>query len=155
MKHKTPSLHPSHILQTAREVIYSQKGLLMGIRRSGWYLFEVQLKRTDPETRDFYTPYKALDNTLKWMAEQAEMLERVKREPTQMQRRLLQMLVDGKTQKEIAYEMGIDARNIRRNLSSIRNRLEVDTMYQVIAVATKKGWVKWRRKELHDVKIFK
>jgi DNA-binding CsgD family transcriptional regulator len=140
MKHTYPST-----IQTARETIYSQKGLLMGIRRSAWLLFEIQLKRTDPDTGELYTPYKALDNTLKWMAEQAEMLERVRHEPTQMQRRLLQMLVDGKTQKEISYELGINSRTIRTTLSRLRSRIGASTMYQVVAVATKKGWVRWSR----------
>lgn len=146
MRQKTPSLHPLAIMDTAKQTIFEQKGLLLCIRRTAWWLFQYELTRTDPATGKPYTPWKALDNVLKWMGEQSEMLERVKREPTQMQRRLLQMLADGKSQKQIALELGIDARNVRSRFYKLRSRLEVDTLFQAIAVATKKGWVRWNEK---------
>jgi DNA-binding CsgD family transcriptional regulator len=124
---RKPPAYPPELLKPARETIYSQTSLLMGIRNSAWYLFTIQLRRIDPCTQTWYTPYKALDNTIKWMAEQAAMLERVKQEPTQMQRRILQMLVDGKNGKQIAYEMGIHERGLRGHLSRMRDRIGAET----------------------------
>ncbi len=126
----------------AKETIFEQTSLLMAIRRTAWWLFCHELNRKDPRTGKAYTPYKALENVLKWMAEQSEMLERVKREPTQMQRRLLQMLADGKSGKQIAMEMGIHEQTLRTHFSRMRSRIGVETMYQVVAVSVKKGWIK-------------
>lgn len=142
-----PSKQTLSFVEQAREAIFSQRGLLISIRRSAWWLFQHEMTRTDPHTGQFYTPRKALENTLNWMADQAEVLERVKQEPTQMQRRLLQMLAEGKTPKQIAYELGKNARTLRVHFSHIRSRLGVETMYQVMAVAVKKGWVSVSRHE--------
>lgn len=154
MKHQVPSLHPSQthalahsasVMTTAKNVIFEQKSLLMSIRRSAWWLFQYELRRTDPDTGQLYTPYQALDNTLRWMAEQSEQLERVRREPTQTQKQILQMLVDGMTQKQIARELGINPRTIRVHFYKIRARFRVSTMYQVMAICVKKGWVQVKR----------
>ena len=137
----------SPLIDQARETIFEQKSLLLCIRRTAWRLYEHELERTDPDTGSLYTPWKALDNVLKWMAEQSEMLERVKQEPTQMQRRLLQMLADGKSGKVIAFELGIHEKTLRTHFVRLRSRLGVETLYQVMAISAKKGWVKVGRTE--------
>jgi DNA-binding CsgD family transcriptional regulator len=134
--------YPPQIIDVAKETIFEQTSLLTAIRRTAWWLFCHELSRKDPETGKLYTPYKALDNALKWMGEQSEMLERVKQEPTQMQRRLLQMLAEGKSGKQIALEIGIHEQTLRTHFSRMRSRIGVETMYQLIAVGVKKGWVR-------------
>lgn len=128
----------SPLIDVARQTIFEQRSLLMSIRRSAWWLYRHEVERG-------YSPYDALDNVLKWMAEQAEMLERVKREPTQMQRRMLQMLADGYTQKQIAMELGKNVQTMKQHFYKARERLGVETMYQLMAVAVRKGWVKVNR----------
>lgn len=133
MKQPVP-IYVQKILDQSKEAIFSQQSLLMAIRRTAWWLFIHEMENG-------YTHYEALDNVLLWMAEQSEMLERVKREPTQMQRRMLQMLADGKSGKQIARELGKNEQTLRGHFRRVRTRLGVDTMYQVMAISVKKGWI--------------
>src|SRR5512139_3027236 len=128
MKQRSTLPYPPSAIDEAMETIFAQQGLLLCIRRTAWWLFQHEMKRTDPATGRMYTPWKALDNTLKWMAEQCQMLERVKQEPTQMQRRLLQMLADGKSQKQIALELGVDARSVRVRFAKLRSRMGAESL---------------------------
>lgn len=148
MKQQLPLSYPLPFMKKAREAIFSQEGLLMAIRRTAWWLFEYQMRRQDPATGKNYTPGKALDSVLRWMDEQSEMLERVKQEPTQLQRRLLQMLVDGKPQKQIAHELQVSRKTLHFHLYRLRNKLGKNlTLYQVIAISVKKNWIKVRQAE--------
>ena len=84
-----------------KDIIFARQ-LPLGVRRSAWWLYLHELNRIDIATGKAYTPRKALQNVLAWMDEQQVLLERVKQSPTQMQLRLIQMLADGKSQKQIA-----------------------------------------------------
>jgi DNA-binding CsgD family transcriptional regulator len=133
----------------AKEVIFAQRGLLMSTKRTAWWLFEHELTRVDPYTGKLYTPHKALDNALKWLCEQYYRYERIRLEPTQLQRTLLQMLVDGKSQKQIAYELHRNHRTVRVHFDKLRERVGAESLYQVIALATKKRWVKVPDQKVH------
>jgi DNA-binding CsgD family transcriptional regulator len=150
---RTSSRYPPTYNEEARATIFAQKSLLLCIRRTAWWLFQHELTRTDPDTDKYYTPWRALENVLKWMAEQSEMLERVKQEPTQKQKRLLQMLADGKSQKEIAVELGVNPRSLRTHFFRMRSRLGVETLFQALAVGVRKGWVRVQRAERPEVRI--
>lgn len=127
--------YPQAIIEEAHKTIFGQRSLLLCVRRTAWWLFEYELRRGHP-------PEAALDHVLKWMAEQLDMLERVKREPTQLQRHLLQMLADGKSQKQIALELGIRVGSVRVRFARLRKRVGADSLFQVMAIAAKKRWVK-------------
>ncbi len=132
-------------VEKAKTIIFSRRDLLMSIRRSAWWLFRHELDRVDPATGRLYTPRRALKNTLRWMDEQATFLERIKQEPTQLQKRLLQMLVDGHSQKQIALQLGISERTINTHFSRFRISVGAKTVYQALAFSVSRGWVKVSR----------
>lgn len=140
---------PSPFMAKAEKVIFSQQGLLMAVRRTAWFLFCHEMTRKDPATGTLYTPRKALSNTLRWMDEQAEFMERVKQEPTQLQRRMLQMLANGMSGKQIAYKLGIHEKTIRTYFRRLKAKLGVETMYQVVGISVKMGWIVIRQPERH------
>jgi DNA-binding NarL/FixJ family response regulator len=125
----------------AREMIFAQP-LPLGVRRSAWWLYLHELSRLDPATGRNYTRHRAIKNVLGWMREQQVLIERMKQHPTQTQLLLLQMLADGKTQKEIAFELGKNYGTLALHFMHLRRRLGVETLYQVVAISVKRGWVR-------------
>ena len=58
---------------------------------------------------------------------------------TTRQRELLDLLVLGKAQKEIAYLLGVSHQTVKNHLTDIRCRLNVETTIQAIVVAIRQG----------------
>jgi DNA-binding NarL/FixJ family response regulator len=61
--------------------------------------------------------------------------------PTPWQLTILQLLVDGLSQKEAAVTLGIRHATIRAQLKDLRDRWEFHTLEQAVATAVKRGWV--------------
>ena len=128
-------------LDEAKAIIFAQD-VPRNLQRSGLLLFEHECGRTDPETGKKYTKEKALANVLDWMLESKARRERSRRMMlTPMERQVLQMLVNGLTQRQISIELKKNIRNVRRCFTRVRRRLGVGTLYQVIAISVSYGWV--------------
>ena len=128
-------------LDDAKAIIFSQD-VPRNLQRSGLLLFEHECGRTDPETGKKFTKSKALANVLEWMLESRVRRERSRRMMlTPMERQVLQMLVNGLTQRQISIELKKNIRNVRRCFTRVRKRLGVGTLYQVIAISVSYGWV--------------
>lgn len=54
---------------------------------------------------------------------------------------VLQAAATGERNKEIAYRLGISSRTVKAHLTSVYNKLGVDSRAAAIAVAAKKGWL--------------
>ena len=65
--------------------------------------------------------------------------------PTPAQIRILDLLANGLTQKQIAAVMGIRYETTRMHMKNVRKRLAFETTEQAVAVAVKRGWI-----EFHD-----
>lgn len=63
------------------------------------------------------------------------------KDPTRLQLRILQMLVDGMTQKEIAFKLDRNHRTIRTHFHRLKHRLNAVSLFQVIALSTARGWI--------------
>lgn len=61
---------------------------------------------------------------------------------TARQRILMQMVVDGLTQKQMALIMGTQRNSIKTNLAVVRRRLGVESLYQAVAIVVERGWVR-------------
>lgn len=55
--------------------------------------------------------------------------------------RILSLLVDGKTQDQIALEIDRSRETVKRRCKQIRKELRVESLYQAVAIAISKGWV--------------
>ena len=55
--------------------------------------------------------------------------------------RLLRLLVEGKTQNQIALEFGLSRETIKKRCRDMRRYIGVQTVYEAIAVAVSRGWV--------------
>ena len=62
-------------------------------------------------------------------------------EPTPRELEVLQGAAAGERSKEIAYRLGISPRTVKAHLSSVYNKLGVDSRAAAIAVAAQKGWL--------------
>ncbi|MGD8455401.1 MAG: response regulator transcription factor [Anaerolineales bacterium] len=62
-------------------------------------------------------------------------------ELTQREGEVLAGVAEGQTSKEIAYHLGITERTIKAHLTSIYNKLGVDSRAAAIAEAAKRGWL--------------
>jgi NarL family two-component system response regulator YdfI len=54
---------------------------------------------------------------------------------------VLTAVAEGQTSKEIAYHLGITERTVKAHLTSIYNKLGVDSRAAAIAEAAKRGWL--------------
>jgi len=127
----------------AKEIIYAQP-LPGAVKRPAWWLYQHELSKTRPT---IYTVEKTLTNVLLWMEEQRLLIEIIKVRPTALQQRLLQMLVDGKSQKQIAFELSKNPRTIHVNFSRLRKRISVDNLYEAVALGVSKKWIKVNKPE--------
>ena len=64
------------------------------------------------------------------------------KEPTPTQRLYLQLLADGLSQKQMACKLGKSMGTIKLSFRKVRDRLGLQSNYQVIALAVSRGWVK-------------
>jgi DNA-binding NarL/FixJ family response regulator len=145
MPTQRPSAH--HI---ARSTIEAQR-ISQRVRASAWQLYEHELDRMDPHTGKPYTPRKALRNVMLWIEGQRKQQEKAKCSPTPRQRLVLQMMVSGMKQNQIAERLGISVRTLKYHFSSMKSRLGVETLYQVVAISVQEGWIKppkWNGKEI-------
>lgn len=62
-------------------------------------------------------------------------------ELTEREGEVLNAVAEGKTSKEIAYHLGITERTVKAHLTSIYNKLGVDSRAAAIAEAAKRGWL--------------
>jgi NarL family two-component system response regulator YdfI len=60
---------------------------------------------------------------------------------TEREGEVLTAVAEGQTSKEIAYRLGITERTVKAHLSSIYNKLGVDSRAAAIAEAAKRGWL--------------
>ena len=129
------------MIQEAKQTIYAQEDMSLSIKRSAWTLFQHELGRTNPSTSKPFTPRKALSNVLKWMALQKSRRPEELRYLTPTHKLILQLMVEGLTQKQIALRLGRAERTVVRYCVEIRQLVRVDSIYQAIAVAVERGWV--------------
>ncbi len=61
--------------------------------------------------------------------------------PTERQRAILQLMVNGDTQLAIASNMGISLSTVRAHLSRVRSRMDAVSTYGVIARGVNEGWL--------------
>lgn len=123
---------------SARQTIFSQPGFSQAVKRSAWRLFEHEIDCKGQHA----TLQAALGNVLRWMDDQAKKTARSRHKPSTIDRQMLQELVNGKTQKQIAYRFGFKLKTVHVRFWRLRERLGVETMYQVIALCVKQGWVR-------------
>lgn len=129
----------SKSMTQAKQTIFEQDAPL-AVRRSAWVLYQHELTRIDPSTSKLYTPRRALANTRRWMAEQKE--RRKRKRPTPMQRQILYLLVvEGLSQKQIAYRLRRTDRVIKMHFSQMRVQMGLKSLHQVVAVAVERGWI--------------
>ncbi len=124
----------------AKGTIYDQP-LPLRVRETAWWLYQYELRRIDPATKKPYAPHKALEHTLKWMYEQLLLIESQKLRPNDKQRRMLQMLAEGMSEKQIAHALGMSASTARATFLRLRTRLGMQSMYQLMAHAVQRKWV--------------
>lgn len=128
-------------MQQAKEIIYEQEGVSLGVKRSALELYRMEMEKMSMQPRKGYTERKALSGVLKWMAGQAAK-EKYFRQLTAKELEILQLLVEGMPQKQIAMELGLSAKTVKRYFSLIRKKTRVGSTYQLVAVAVERGWVK-------------
>jgi len=130
------------MMQDAKQTIYTQEDMSLSIKRSAWALFQHELSSTNPATSKPYTPRKALSNVLRWMALQKARRQEGLKYLTPTHKEILQLMVnEGLTQKQIALRLGRAERTIKRHCVEIRELVQVDSIYQAIAVAVARGWI--------------
>jgi DNA-binding NarL/FixJ family response regulator len=126
--------------QQAQHIIYAQE-VSLGAKRSAWELFQHEVKRINPKTKKRFTTRQALSNVLKWMAGQATK-EKLSKNLTPTERKILQLAVEGLAQKEIALELGCTLRTVQAHFTSMRLRAKVRSTTQLAALAVERGWVR-------------
>lgn len=63
-------------------------------------------------------------------------------EPTPTQMRMIQYLANGCNQAQVSAVLGVSHETTRKQLKLMRERLNVNTLEQAIALAVKRGWVR-------------
>lgn len=112
-------------MDAAKQTIYAQDASLP-VKRSAWFLFEHELMKGGQWVT-------ILPGVLKWMSDQRL---------TPREKHIIRLLVQGMTQKQIAFEMGCKQRMVRFHLTRVRQKLKLVSTDQVIAVAVDRGWVR-------------
>lgn len=59
---------------------------------------------------------------------------------TQQESRIVRLLVEGLTQKEMALELQCAPQTVKFHLRNLRVKINVVSTYQVVAVAIEQGW---------------
>jgi DNA-binding NarL/FixJ family response regulator len=121
--------HIDTILQKARQIIFSQEMIPLSIKRTAWFLYQHEMKREEPRTER-----QAMANILKWMAMMKKRQEAGLKQLSPMQKKIIELLVyEGLTQKQIALRLERDPDTIKHHCGRIREKVGVDSMYQVVA----------------------
>ncbi len=60
-----------------------------------------------------------------------------------VERRILQFIVEGKSTKEIAYDLNMAEGSVRNNITSIFKKVEVKDRIQLVIAALTQNWVSW------------
>jgi DNA-binding NarL/FixJ family response regulator len=126
-------------MRQAHEAIIAQE-VGPGVRESALFLFEHEIKRIDPDTGRHYTARRALKNVLRWVAGQKARQTITRLTPAEL--RIMRLLVEGLTMKQISLEIGVSFRVVKRHMQNVRRKTGTVSMYQVIAVAVDRGWVR-------------
>jgi DNA-binding CsgD family transcriptional regulator len=111
-----------------------------GVKRTACWLYQHEMSRIRQRTP--YSDEQVLTNVLFWIDEQRLLIQESNKIPAPENRRQLQMLVDGMTQKEIALALGEHPRATRARFNRLKNRLGFGTLYELVATAVKRGWVR-------------
>jgi len=61
--------------------------------------------------------------------------------PTPRQLQILELFANGFTTRQIGLELHIANQTVKNHLSSMRDRMEIDTTYQAIAIAVQNKWI--------------
>ena len=125
----------SKVLLDAQNTIRDQADLPPRLKRTASRLFAHEVRRGRP-------PRVALRSVLTWMDDQRRAIERARRLPTPTQRKILQLLIEGKNRKQAAYHLRIGHVTVRQYCSEIVRRMQVDSLYQAIAIGVRDGWLK-------------
>ena len=125
-------------IREAQDAIFAQD-VSLGIKQYAWLLFQHEVARIDPGTGRPYTARRALQNVLRWMAGQKARQTTIRLTPAEL--RIMRLLVEGLTLKEIALEVGTSFRTVKRHMQNVRRKTGTISMYQVIAVAVDRGWI--------------
>lgn len=123
---------------SARQIIHSQPGIPLGIRRSAWLLYRIEVQKVNPRTQKLYTPRRALRNVLGWMEEQRMHQDMRRLTPRELE--IVRLIIEGLTQKEIALRFDCSLDNVKDHLRRVRRKVG-GSMYRVVAVAVEYGWV--------------
>jgi DNA-binding NarL/FixJ family response regulator len=106
-------------------------------------LYQHEMEKTRP--RNAYATEQVLCNVLLWMDEQRMLLHILEMRPTPLQQKLLQRLVDGKSPKQIALELNKHPQTIFWHLHKTQERVGTDNLYQTIALAIQRRWIRTPR----------
>jgi DNA-binding NarL/FixJ family response regulator len=128
-------------MQEVKEIIFAQEGVSLAVKRSALKLYKHEMDKLDDMPSRRPSARKVLSNILKWMAGQAAK-EKYSRRLTSIELEILQLLVEGMPQKQIALELGCSHKRVKRHFSQIRRKVNVWSTYQAVAVAVERGWVK-------------
>lgn len=126
-------------MKQVHEAIDAQENVSLGVKRSAWWLFRHETGRLDPDTGRPYTARKALHNVLRWVAGQQARSLSIRLTPAEL--RIMQLLVEGLTMKEIAGEVRTSFRAVKRHMQNVRRKTGSVSTYRAIAVAVDRGWV--------------
>ena len=127
-------------IEEAHDSIFALENVSLGIKRSAWMLIQHEISRTDPATGRPYTARRALRNVERWIAGQQARSMIIHLTPAEL--RIVKLLVEGLTLKQVALEAGISFRVVKRHMQNVRRKTGTVSMYQVIAVAVDRGWVR-------------
>ena len=61
--------------------------------------------------------------------------------PTRRQTLILQKMSNGKTQREIALELGIVHQTVKNHLVELRRRINAKSSAHAVAIAIRQGWI--------------
>src|SRR5690349_9041547 len=104
----------------AQRTIEQLEDVALGIRRSAWILFQYEISRIDPQTWRPYTARRALHNVLRWTAGQQARELAVRLTPAEL--RILKLLVESLSPKEIALEIGVSFETVKRHTRKVRDK---------------------------------
>ena len=81
----------------------------------------------------------AVEGTSKRPATSKQQTSSIEITPRELE--VLQAAATGERNKEIAYRLGISARTVKAHLTSVYNKLGVDSRAAAVAIAAKNGWL--------------
>jgi len=64
------------------------------------------------------------------------------RKPTKCQRRILQRIAEGDTQRKIAFDLGVGYQTVKNHMLDVRKRIGAKSTENAVAIALREGWIK-------------